>query len=73
MKGSAGKGDLPRPCDKKKFELGYLRAFGVCTGENCPKKNLCKRYRNRGKTPLPSFVDPDIENCKWFVKETGSA
>lgn len=24
----AGKGDVPRPCNKKKYDEGYVRAFG---------------------------------------------
>jgi len=45
MNGNSGKGSTPRPVDRQKFEVGYLRVFGI----NCPRcnpKNLQNGDRN---------------------------
>jgi hypothetical protein len=38
-KSGAGKGDAPRPCDRDKYEEGYMRIYHC---EKCGKhKNIC--------------------------------
>jgi hypothetical protein len=61
---STGKGDLPRPVNKRRFDAGYERAFGkdcgACNGrgyhwdENSDggmSKNTCMVCMGTGKVP----------------------
>lgn len=42
MTSEAGKGDTYRPVDRTKYDLGYLRVFGIL----CSKCQGCRQYQD---------------------------
>jgi len=68
--GQAGKGSSPRPVDKKKYDEGYLRAYGLCKNSNCHLSSHC--YRFLRTIPFhPTYGDwkPDKDGkCSFYVK-----
>tara|TARA_B110000495_G_C22995318_1_gene586705 strand:+ start:753 stop:986 length:234 start_codon:yes stop_codon:yes gene_type:complete len=47
--GGAGKGDAPRPIDKKKFDENYNSIFRASDKAGCKKKCNCKREDGKSK------------------------
>ncbi len=54
--------------NKRKFDEGYIRAFGVCRNIECPKKYKCYRYL---KTPPfhATYIEVEPDKCNYFVKD----
>ena len=58
--GEGGKGDAPRPVDKRKYDAGYLRAFG----KKCPD---CKD----GVAGIPDFEGTDYVCTMSYCQTCG--
>jgi len=52
-KSDAGKGDTPRPVNKKKYDEGYIRIFGQ-TCPNCEGLGIERLY------PPSAIIDEDV-------------
>jgi len=56
--------------NKKKYDEGYLRAFGLCRNTECPLRYKCYRFL---RTPefRSTYLEctPSKEGCEFFVKD----
>ena len=63
-----GKGDTPRPVNKKQLDMNYLRIFAFCSEHNCPHNWACFRYcegvgkNNKTYVPKPD----DYDTCEFY-------
>lgn len=57
------------PSNKKQYDFNYLRVFGYCNQQGCPKHSHCFRYQERvGKNNISWVPRPDsYSTCKFFV------
>jgi len=52
----------------KRFDEGYIRAFGVCRNIECPKRYKCFRYL---RTPEfhATYIEVEPDKCDYFVPD----
>lgn len=55
--------------DKRKFDEGYLRAFGLCRNTDCPKKYKCYRYLKTPEFKNTCYIKVKPEKCNYFVPD----
>ena len=66
-----GKGDDTRSgFNKRKFDIGYDRAYAMCQNAECPLRYKCYRYlaTPKFKQNYGEFV-PIKGKCEFFVKD----
>ena len=71
-KSDAGKGGVYRPVNRKRYDFNYLRIFGCCNQNLCPKRNYCGHYQiHAGKTNV-SWIpqQDDYSTCPFFCPAT---
>lgn len=65
-KSDSGKGGTYRPVDRKKYEDGYDRAFGLCSNNNCTQRFTCYRWLKTPKFNEEKIKFPGGSNCKYY-------
>lgn len=68
-----GKGDAYRPVDQDKYDLGYLKAFGLCRKFDCQSRWTCVRFLQTPsmdhKTWVPeSAYDGTVGRCEYYTE-----
>lgn len=65
-----GKGSNYRPVQKDKYDLNYLRIYGLCSQHSCKQAAYCYRYQEGvGKNSRTYVPVEDTETCEWFVRD----
>jgi len=64
-----GKGSEYRPVNKERYDYNYLRVYGYCNQNCCPKRHACDRYQSKaGKNNINWIPKQDSYSaCSFFV------
>jgi len=62
-----GKGDTPRPVNQKKYEEGYIRAFGMCVNKQCEMRYSCYRFLKTPPFHPLKYEFPGGPDCTYYV------